>query len=447
VWIHAGELRIIPIVASTPLATKAPTVKEALAYIATDQQYLVKSPLIQEEAFYRIRKYPAAVSDQLHHSVIMIPRKLAYILHQRPEHVSPAIESFYLRDPISLEPILSSSRGNLRFPPDDVVQTSVRFTKVSFAQLKSQEFAPPDIWREFMSTLKASEVERATVGMKLTCGFEILLSDPQYKSKKAVREMEILLEDLESGNELLPSDVEIGSWPQLDDDEGWMNIDFNDFDRELSGRGKSEDVGDGFGDKSAQENLRKMVERFEEFLNNDDAGLEGAELDDSDETDEVTSDDEDEDKEVSFDEDEFARMMREMMGLPPEEDGRVSEPSLGSKMRETSDVHGNQEPDEEMRQVMERMEEELRESGVLNLDPTPRKLAASRPSAKGKEIASNISSREQSDGENGDEEVNIDFSLAKNMLEAFKSQGGASGPAGNLMGLMGVRMPPDKDEK
>ena len=419
--------------------------KEALAYISTDQQKLIRSPFIQEEAFYRTKKYPAAVSDQLHHSVTLIPRKLAYIMHQRPKHVSPAIESFYLRDPISLKPVLAPSKDKLRFPPDDIVRMSVRFTKVGFAQLKSQEFAPPDLWRKPMSALEARDVERATVGMKLTCGFEMLLSDPQHRGKKAVREMEILLEDLEAGDEQLPSDLEMESWPQLDDDEGWMNIDYNDFDKELSGKGKSGDVGDGFGDKSAQENLRKMVARFEEFLNDDDAGLDGAELDDSEESDEDSSDDESEDKEASFDEDEFARMMREMMGLPPEEGAQTS--GQGLRPQKASSGKADQDPNEDIREVMKRMEEELKEHGVLNLDPTPRKLNASRPSAKGKEVASSSSKRGQSVEGDSEEEVDMDFTLAKNMLEAFKSQGGASGPAGNLMGLMGVHLPPDKDEK
>ena len=425
----------MPIVASTPLARRAPSLKEALAYISTDQQKLVRSPFIQEEALYRTKKYPAAVADQLHRSLTVIPRRLAYILHQRPKHVSPAIEAFYLRDPISLKPVLASSKDKLAFPPDDLVQVSVRFTKVGFAQLKSQEFAPPDLWRSPMSSLEAKDMERATVGMKLTCGFEMLLSDPQHKGKKAVREMEILLEDLEAGDDELPTDSEIESWPQLDYDEGWMNIDYNDFEMELSGKGKSGDVGEGFGDKSAQENLRKMVARFEEFLNDDEAGPDGAELDDSNESEEDSSEDDGEDKEASFDEEEFAKMMREMMGLPAHDDAQPSGRAFGPQ-RPDEDAHGD------IREVMKRMEEELKEHGVLNLDPTPRKLNASRPSAKGKEVASSSDHEQDSD-----EQVDVDYTLAKNMLEAFKSQGGASGPAGNLMGLMGVHLPPDKDEK
>lgn len=51
------------------------------------------------------------------------------------------------------------------------------------------------------------------------------------------------------------------------------------------------------------------------------------------------------------------------------------------------------------------------------------------------------------DGES-DEEVDIDFNLAKNLLESFKSQAGTAGPGGNLLGMMGIRLPrDDKDEE
>ena len=49
--------------------------------------------------------------------------------------------------------------------------------------------------------------------------------------------------------------------------------------------------------------------------------------------------------------------------------------------------------------------------------------------------------------EESDEELDIDFNLAKNLLESFKSQGGMSGPGGNLMGMMGMQLPRDEDDK
>jgi len=41
--------------------------------------------------------------------------------------------------------------------------------------------------------------------------------------------------------------------------------------------------------------------------------------------------------------------------------------------------------------------------------------------------------------------VDVDYAVAKNMLESLKSQGAMSGPAGNLLRSMGVSMPRDDD--
>jgi hypothetical protein len=62
---------------------------------------------------------------------------------------------------------------------------------------------------------------------------------------------------------------------------------------------------------------------------------------------------------------------------------------------------------------------------------------------KGKERASSSSDNEVAG--DSDEEVDIDYNLAKNLLESFKSQGGMAGPTGNLLGLMGVQLPRDEE--
>jgi len=186
-----------------------------------------------------------------------------------------------------------------------------------------------------------------------------------------------------------------------------------------------------------------MVERFEAFMNDEDAGAEGVELDDmdfddDDEDDESASDEED--KDVSFDEQEFAKMMREMMGMPPDDTSTAKELT-----RKVEELDSDNEEDNEIRLLSEGMERELNESGALNLDPTSRKIAATKSSGKGKEKAKEDSDEESEDDDSG--EVDVDYNLAKNMLEAFKGQTGMAGPAGNLMGLMGVRMPRDERDE
>lgn len=43
--------------------------------------------------------------------------------------------------------------------------------------------------------------------------------------------------------------------------------------------------------------------------------------------------------------------------------------------------------------------------------------------------------------------VDVDFNLVKNFLDSFSSQQGLPGPASNLLGLMGVKVPPDAEKE
>ncbi|KAI0969108.1 SGT1-domain-containing protein [Xylaria arbuscula] len=470
VWIHQGKLQLLPLSASSG-ARRPLSLAEAVSHIKTHPESLVHSPLIEAEAFYRLEKYPESIKTLMHHSLITIPRKLAYILHEQPAAIAPATEVFYLRDPKVLKPLMNAS-PDLHFPPKDLVTVSVKFTKVLFAQLKSQRFTAPPAWgtiikadqEESHSISEEEQKQQAHIelGMKVTSGFEILAANSNKKNNRLAREFAILLEDVEEdGDNLLPTDKDIATWPNIDreDDESWMDINFEDFDNELLGK-QSEKKGkeSRFGDTNAQADLRKIVSRFENFLNDETAGFEGADLDDMDHDNDFSDEDEDEssddeDKAVSFDEDQFNRMMREMMGLPPEDTTQVSTSIPRGNLREEGAVRRGQdeedeegeEEEEDIRQLAAQMEAELKQLGALKLDAKPERVKAieSKQSMgleqKGKGV-------QETGEESGDEEVDIDYNLAKNLLESFKSQAGLAGPAGNLMGMMGIKLPRDEDE-
>ena len=461
---------------------------------------MLHSPLIEAEAFYRLEKYPQQIRDSLHHASITIPRKLAYILRQNDSYISPAIEAFYLRDPIALRPLHTSSTRNLHFPPTDLVTVSVKFTKVGYAQLKSQQFSIPSTWSKSMG--KDTAGGGSEIGMKLTSGFEMLMSDAQCKDKRQVREITLLLEDLQTGQDELPTDIEIQKWPKIQDDESWLDINFESFEKELAGNREKSRQGSfaGFGDKGAQENLRKMVARFEDFLNDDMAGAEGAEYSDDMDNDDDDDDDDDDDaaatseneaesEDISLDEEQFTAMMKEMMGMSSSEtesarpsnvlawkgqrkDRKDSSftvnppmsiskealvrPAAGSRSGQPTkdlDLNSDSGSDEEakLKQTTQDMERELRSAGALCLNPEVSEKANN--SVHNKTINDRSPRLEcnpaagVTDGENVNEEIDIDFNLAKNMLESFKGQGGLAGPGGNLLGLLGVRIPRDEDEE
>lgn len=464
VWLNNGKLSIVPLEKPGQHNVEAKpgslTLNKALKFIENQSFKLLNLPAVEAEAFYRLQRYPKQISDSLHHALITIPRKLAYVLHEDAAYISAAVEAFYLRDPIALRPLQASDPSGLHFPPTDLVVMSVRFTKVGYAQLESQQFATPTSWADYASVKREATLKkRAEMGMKTTCGFEMLMCDPQNQDRKAVREIAMLLEDICTGQDELPTDAQIKEWGLREDDETWLDINFEDFDKELGG---NREPGvpkryEGFGDKGAQENLRKMVARFEDFLNDDAAGADGAEhLDDMDNDDEENSTisdnsgDEGEDKDISFDEDAFANMMREMMGMPPiaEDYNVTSKVSLREDEKALS-VSSDEEDRKGVDQAMQDIENELREAGALDLNPTQE---AESPASQRRVIERGPSSGDpkpamEAEDALEDEDADIDFNLAKNLLESFKSQGGASGPGGNMMNLMGMRLPRDESSQ
>lgn len=374
-----------------------------------------------------------------------IPRKVAFLLHQKPAYISPAVEAFYIRDPIALRPLKSKDASDLMFKPDDLVTVSVRFTRVGYAQLKSQEFPVPSTWANTLPPAEDGEAyARAETGMKLACGFEMLLYDPNHQDKASVREMRLLLEDVETGDEKLPTNQEIeDTWDKREDDEKWLDINFEDLDRELKGRGKDKETdGGNFGDAGAQENLQRIVARFEEFLNDNSAGFEGADfIDDFGSDSDVDVDDEEElssdeeDKDASFNEEEFARMMKEMMGMPS---GSGQDPMAPLRNR-IQELDADEEDDtEQIQEISRQLEIELRGTGVLDLNRRQQKLSAGEDASKGKAAES---SKPNDEIEDEDEDANIN--LAKNLLESLQGQAGTAGPAGNMLSMMNLRMPKD----
>ena len=465
-WLNNGKLLVVPLEKPEEQGIEAKpgplTLNEALEVVENQTSKLLHLPAVEAEAFYRLQRYPKQVLDSLHHALLTIPRKLAYVLHEDAAYTSAAVDAFYLRDPIALRPLQASDHNGLHFPPTDLVAVSVKFTKVGYAQLKSQQFAAPALWAEYVSAKRElKSQDRAEMGMKVTCGFEMLMCDPQNQDNKAVREIAMLLADIRTGQDNLPTDTELKKWEMREDDEAWLDINFEEFEKELGGNRKPGALkgNEGFGDKGAQENLRKMVARFEGFMNDEAAGADGAEyLDDMDKDDDDDDDeegstisdgseDEGEDKDISFDEDAFAKMMREMMGMPPIAGGSKTTPKFSVHEDErVLSVSSDEEDEQGVHETVQDIEKELREAGALNLNP---QQEAEYPETQRKAIGRGSSSGEsellmEAEDASEDEDAQIDFNLAKNLLESFKSQGGGPGPGGNMMNLMGMRLPRDE---
>ncbi|RAO65301.1 uncharacterized protein BHQ10_001313 [Talaromyces amestolkiae] len=443
VWINNGHLVIINPKPDRKRVTEKITLEESLKIAPHENDRLLRSSSIEEEAFYRLRKYPEQIKENLHCALVSVPRKVAYLLHQKPAYISAAVEAFYTRDPISLRTLKARGKDDLLFPPGDFVTVSVRFTRVGYAQVKSQDFPAPVSWAQNMpAPTDVEDFTKVETGMKVSCGFEMLLNDPQNQDKPMVREIKLLLEDLDTGDEVLPTVDEMQrSWSMQQDDESWLDISFEDLDRELKGEGGKDKKSGAFGDQSAQENLQRIVARFEEFLKDDSANFDGVDLynsDTDDEPDDEEASSEDEEADLKFDEEEFIKYMKEMRMDPSGVDLRTRFDKAMKGRVEELDSTDEEDDIKEIEELSRQMEAELRPTGVLNVNnrDADQNPAAVKGKGKGKQ-------RADLEDFDFDEEDPANVNLVKNLLESLQSQAGMPGPAGNLLGMMGMQMPPD----
>ncbi|TGJ71179.1 hypothetical protein EYR41_003164 [Orbilia oligospora] len=452
VWISNGALRIIPRSKDERAAAKAGQLsslraKDAIRFLEKFQADLLHIQLVEEEAFYRISNYPAALNDHFHHARVTVPRTVAKILHEKPKLISTIVEVFCLRDPVQLK--ICNTMPT--FPPRDPVEMSVRFTKITYAQLKQQVFRPP---RPFILPGKESpQFPASELGMKLTCGLELLVSGNRNKTEgRLAAEAKTIMDSLNgaSAASLLPSDEDIKSWNHQVDSEDWLDVDYEEFEANMAGtstrtQGPSSAPffeKSAFSDKEQQDKLKKMVENFEKFMNDDSAGYGGVRFgqhhDDrfnSDDDDDISDDEGDistdeEDRDASFDEREFSKMMREMMGLPAESNPHTPP-------NEEEEISDDDEDEQSIRQTMAKMEQELVAAGAL--DPN-------RPGASVDEGRGRTKHKQQRPPRSHDLDAELNYEIARNMLESLKAQGGDAGPAANMLRSMGMVMPRDEGE-
>src|SRR5690349_6875157 len=106
------------------------------------------APRLQQALLHRIRDMPAEAKLHNRHQVkCILPASAARVLQAAPQLVAPAVEAFYLRDPLDLKAAnkmaklmpLAAKSGQ---PSDSArfVVAPVRFTRCLYAQLNQQQF-------------------------------------------------------------------------------------------------------------------------------------------------------------------------------------------------------------------------------------------------------------------------------------------------------------------
>ncbi|KAG5953377.1 hypothetical protein E4U53_005792 [Claviceps sorghi] len=469
VWLHDAKLYIIP--AQVDHDRKHENIgkislHQAVDYLRQKPNALLHFPSIEQEAFYRLQKYPDFVTASTHYSLVIVPRKLAYILHTVPKSIAMAIEMFYLRDAISMQDVMSDSSA-LVFPPDDPVTISVQFSKLLFAQLKSQRFEGPPEWRRLISRRSQDRSfaspqapSQLDLGMKITLGYELLLRVANTSKHRVVRELKIVLQDLvEDGDNTLPTNSDIEGWQdnQRNDDDHWLDIDFSEFERQLKDRRARcpENAPSGRSDANSPVDLQKIVSRVEQFLYDEKADVDGAVFDDMEDDDDDDGDDEtsaeyvegnsSENEPVQLDEEVFAQLMKEMMkplhgvAASADDDGIGARNNASLEVAEEDKVETN-----ETQHLMAQFEAELKQHGALGFNVSDKMQAPEVEQAQSEEGSGQPGTDSTSATDN--DLVDLDYHLAQNILESFKSQAGMAGPASNFLAMMGLKLPRDEED-
>ena len=128
-----------------------------------------------EEAQKILRAKTAAARERAkenrHDAFAIMPRRVARVLRREPQLVAAAIESLRARGPAGVR----AAAKMVNFEPVDFHPTLVRMSRWLFSQISRERFEAPE--RYPMPSKSADDFIARELGMKIACGFEMLLAD------------------------------------------------------------------------------------------------------------------------------------------------------------------------------------------------------------------------------------------------------------------------------
>ncbi|XP_022921277.1 protein ecdysoneless [Onthophagus taurus] len=473
VFIYKGVLHIIP-----PETKNNDTfsINTALDLIKSKPSLTVASQDIQNCINRKTECYPIKIKENLHHVNVYLPIGVAALLNENPQLIASAVTSFCNRDSIDVK----YCRAMKYFPPEVRVLSHVTFTKCLYAMLINSKYQPDRKTGWNLPPINSEEYKQQSLGVKLACGFEILVSQARggevENDKAFVKYIEKLnekgyfknlLEHSKEYNDLLNKAKNyykninksssgsnnlnnlgkeiLNSLKQLNinydyfkeqekslppnDDESWLNILPEELDKMLE---------DQYGKNSIfklnkDTDPTKFTETLDSFLNHV-SDLEGAEFPlgtlptrppRTKKPNKVVSFSNQNDptptnNRVNFDPSSFACAVQDILNFViPEDDSweSSSDSDMSDYGKDEENLVGGGMT--EMRRLMDEMDKELSKTTIGE-------------SFKNKE--------ESFEDIETFKPVDIDVNALKNILESYRSQMGEAGPSSNMLGPMGVQL-------
>lgn len=182
VQLAAGSIHLVPLSVQVPLTATA-----AVAAVRAPESVspTLASAAVQKVIAARLEQFepvpPLLARPQLtHRARLYLPAEIFRILSNHPQLVAPAVEAFFARDPIDMR--LCNKMA--AFPCDTRRFGLVTFSRCLYAQLQGQRCTAPRCFGQ-MPAEGSAERKSFELGMKLACGFEILLQTGRRNLKRA----------------------------------------------------------------------------------------------------------------------------------------------------------------------------------------------------------------------------------------------------------------------
>ncbi|ETW08701.1 hypothetical protein H310_01228 [Aphanomyces invadans] len=341
-----------------------------------------------------------------------LPPNVALVFQALPHSVAYAVEAFYYREPTEATVVCRKMHW---FPvpstPKEMVTTMVPLTRCMYAQVKQQQFAPPKPFHHVMPSPQAdaSKAAAAELGMKLTCGLELLCNSHVQDWRGVMWRDRIGAAIGDPSRKFEPSPL------RPSDDDSWLYVTpegleamLDEADSKLKELSPEDDANEGGGG----DELQNMASLFDKFVH-DMSDYEGVAP-----TESATQAD------VSFNMDTLMEILKSgNLGDDANVDDRASPArDFDDYFFDSEDEDDDVAIDAEMDAMMDEMDTELQQSKMAkSFVPPPRR---GHPIVDGSD-----------DGTI--QPVDVDFNLVSNLLASVASQEGNAGPVSNILRDLG----------
>ncbi|XP_076065760.1 ecdysoneless cell cycle regulator isoform X2 [Oratosquilla oratoria] len=183
VYLYQGHLHLIPLATSpsslTPIPSGTPFVMDAVSTVVHLPSLTLASPDIQKAIALKIDGYNGKLSvENQHIAHAYVPVGVAALLREYPTLVAQSVHAFVERDPGDKKAL----RTMRHFPPETRVMTAVRLSKAMYARLAAHPYVPEPRTGWGLPPATSHKYKSYMLGMKLACGFEILMCNAGVSS-------------------------------------------------------------------------------------------------------------------------------------------------------------------------------------------------------------------------------------------------------------------------